>query len=197
MRSRKSDLESIDENDSTFSTSVSSSLFSISTLLNRQVTNRSTKGKGFKKKVRVEIDHPSPFSQSLGLEPLPSIATKVEEISLPPSTVPEISHLQTPTDHEILTFRVEDDDEDEERDDRSIRTRNTMDCETPRVITWTDLSYDPNEYVHHTDPLKSLQLQSLSVDQNIRNEREEYLTTSRSDQSDYEVEWDRAKRKIH
>lgn len=194
--SRKSDLESIDENESTFSASVTSSLISVNTLLNRysQTHNRA---KGNKPKRKHQTAGELSQSQSipiLGLEPLPSIVTKGDSRAIiSPSIIHPSDH--TSSSEEILTFRVEEDDE-EEKDTQSVvsRTRQ-MDCETPRVITWTDLSYDPNEY-HQIEFTKSLQLESLSVDKN--DNKEEYVVaTSRSDQSDYEIEWDRANRKIH
>lgn len=64
-----------------------------------------------------------------------------------------------------------------------------IDCETPRIPSWTDLIYEDIPIS------KPAVLQPLHLDRHIQD-KEEYAVTSRSDESDYEQEWHRANLKL-
>lgn len=68
-------------------------------------------------------------------------------------------------------------------------TSQMFDCETPRIPTWTDLSYAD------IPVSKQIILQPLHLERKVQ-EKEEYVATSRSDESDYEIEWNRANLKL-
>jgi hypothetical protein len=214
-RSRGGDLESIDENDSVLSSSVSSSVNTMKTLLTQYYQQGSTshhrKSKKSKQKTRSESDeHLIRSGGGVALEPLPNPLPRVADTSIGFKKI-----LLSPSDAELLTFRVEEEEREEDPGRRrtsgtslpSSSIREVVDCETPRVITWTDLTYDPTEYSLQTSQLEPIFLGPLSAYQTQQQQEDEednedginpgdVIATSRSDQSDYEADWDRASLKL-
>jgi hypothetical protein len=198
---RGKDLASIDENDDgSLTSALSSSLHTLSSFFSQdhhQDQHLKEKRKDRKHKLPI-VSSPvrtPPDSVSRGgvaLTPLPNPLSQVE--ATPIVTMTPLSHLK-PLE-EYLISRVEK--------ERDVPLRQVVDCETPRVITWTDLSYDPREYSHQSSSTKPILLKSLSIGKKaiVSHEEEEEtgtgapVLTSRSDESDYEVEWDRAHRNI-
>lgn len=126
----------------------------------------------------------------IALEPLPN-PLPLSDTSIGFKKIP-------PSETELLTFRVEEEERDDfRRPSISSSTREMVDCETPRVITWTDLTYDPTEYSLQSTQLEPIFLGPLSAFQTPPQEDgDEIITTSRSDQSDYEPDWNRASQKL-
>jgi hypothetical protein len=224
-------LESIDENDSTFSAgSISSSLSSMNTLLAQfyqqgDSSSRSTghqgKSKKSKQKIRSETNQQTLTRGGVGGVALEPLANPLPRIADSTSSVTPLGFKKIlPSDSELFTFRLGDEEGEERREEVSGRRPSSgaaslsstlmregvVDCETPRVMTWTDLAYDPTEYSLQTTQLEPIFLGPLSAYQTKQLQEEggeeeddddsHVIATSRSDQSDYEAEWDRASRKL-
>jgi hypothetical protein len=204
---RGKDLSSIDENDDdSVSSTLSSSLHTLSSFLSQDFDQEIERERRRRMKEKKKREQKEKTASNLSLSSL-AVRTPPDSysrggVALTPLMNP-LSRPQSPAlkiggglsnlkpSEELQTFRLPTTERE-----ALLGSHSQVDCETPRVITWTDLSFDPREYSASSSSTKPIVLKSLSIGKKVMGSEQErgegQLMTSRSDESDYEAEWERA-----